>query len=82
MSFDDHYTLVNMPEFLAEGSAINDLVNPQRVVIGTKSDQAFELLSRLTKCTTVDEQVAINMIRTTDTASSELGKLMCNAMLA
>ena len=26
--FDQYYTLVNMPEFLAEGSAIQDLVNP------------------------------------------------------
>ena len=27
-SIDKYYTLVNMPEFLAEGTAINDLVNP------------------------------------------------------
>ena len=46
--FDDYYSLVNMPEFLAEGSAIRDLVSPQRVVIGTSNDSAFDLLSRLT----------------------------------
>ena len=27
-NLDDHYTIVNMPEFLAEGTAINDLVRP------------------------------------------------------
>jgi len=37
-NLDEHYTLVNMPEFLAEGTAINDLIKPQRVVIGTRND--------------------------------------------
>ena len=46
-TLDNHYTIVNMPEFLAEGTAINDLVNPQRVVIGTRNDHAFRLLSKL-----------------------------------
>lgn len=50
-SIDDHFTLVNMPEFLAEGTAINDLVRPQRVVIGTRNDHAFALLSQLCKGT-------------------------------
>jgi UDPglucose 6-dehydrogenase len=48
-SIDEHYTLVNMPEFLAEGTAINDLVKPQRVVIGTQNDNAFALMSRLSQ---------------------------------
>ena len=75
-----------MPEFLAEGSAIQDLVNPQRVVIGTADDHAFELMNQLTQgavggCES-DSENAVKVIRTTDTSSSELGKLMCNAMLA
>lgn len=69
-----------MPEFLAEGQAIQDLVKPMRVVIGTKSDSAFELLCRLTQSSEEDDESKV--IRTSDTASSELGKLMCNAMLA
>ena len=44
---DSLFTIVNMPEFLAEGSAIADLVSPQRVVIGTKSDNAFTLMRKL-----------------------------------
>ena len=64
-----------MPEFLAEGSAINDLVNPQRVVIGTDNDFAYEIISSLSpkNC---------KIIRTNNCASSELGKLMSNALLA
>lgn len=44
---DELVTVVNMPEFLAEGSAINDLVNPQRVVIGTQNDLAFAIVNQL-----------------------------------
>lgn len=64
-----------MPEFLAEGSAIKDLVYPQRVVIGTECEEAFAIIKTLcpSDCP---------IIRTKDTASSELGKLMANAMLA
>ena len=81
---DDFYTIANMPEFLAEGSAINDLVNPQRVVIGTQDENAFNLLKKLTLGTSEESesQELPPVIRATDTGSSELGKLMCNAMLA
>lgn len=73
-SLDSVVSVVNMPEFLAEGSAINDLVNPQRVVIGTKNETAFKIIARLVP--------DVKIIRTHDTGSSELGKLLCNAMLA
>jgi len=51
------YTVVSMPEFLAEGTAINDLVNPQRVVIGTESDSAFEVINHLIQGTKNSTQV-------------------------
>jgi len=80
-SCDDFFTIANMPEFLSEGSAIHDLVNPQRVVIGTVDDHVFTLLKKLTLgCT--DPDVVVPVIRASDTGSSELGKLMSNAMLA
>lgn len=48
---DECYTIVSMPEFLAEGCAIQNLLYPDRVVIGTTTDQngkdAFELLKGL-----------------------------------
>ena len=46
-TFDDLFSIVSMPEFLAEGSAIRDLVSPQRVVIGTSNNGAFEVLNNL-----------------------------------
>jgi len=69
-----------MPEFLAEGTAINDLIRPQRVVIGTSSDAAFAVMCSL--CQGSDDEEPVRVLRTSDTGSSELGKLMCNAMLA
>ena len=65
---------MSKPEFLAEGSAIRDLVSPQRVVIGTKSEKAFKIIERLVG--------DVKIIRTEDTGSSELGKLLSNAFLA
>lgn len=69
-----------MPEFLAEGTAIHNLMNPDRIVIGTSQDQngrdAFEVLSRL--CRTSQDVKIVNP----NIPSSELGKIFSNAMLA
>jgi UDPglucose 6-dehydrogenase len=35
---DDCFTIVSMPEFLAEGVAIQNLLFPDRIVIGTPTD--------------------------------------------
>lgn len=68
-----------MPEFLAEGCAIQNLLFPDRVVIGTTTNQngrdAFDLIQGL--YTNFDTKfVHVN------TTSSEMGKLFANAMLA
>jgi UDPglucose 6-dehydrogenase len=44
-SYGANFSVVSMPEFLAEGSAIHDLTNPSRVVIGTDDDKAFAVIS-------------------------------------
>jgi UDPglucose 6-dehydrogenase len=44
---DAQFGVASNPEFLREGSAINDFMRPDRVVIGTESDKARELLKRL-----------------------------------
>ena len=45
------YTIVSMPEFLAEGIAVKNLLKPDRVVVGTppnkNGEDAFELLKAL-----------------------------------
>ena len=82
---NEYFSIVNMPEFLAEGSAIKDLINPQRVVIGTDNDLVFDLINNLVqsrKVSGAEKEEDIKVIRTQDTGSSELGKLMSNAMLA
>ncbi len=70
------YVLSN-PEFLAEGTAINDLFFPERVLIGGESLEAINALSSIYK-----NWIEISKIITTDLWSSELSKLIANAFLA
>lgn len=48
---DECFTIVSMPEFLAEGVAINNLLFPDRIVIGTPTNdngmETFELIKGL-----------------------------------
>ena len=73
------YTVASMPEFLAEGQAIANLMKPDRVVIGTpdtqRGNESFEILKEL-------YDHGHGKIINTRAASAELGKLMSNAMLA
>ena len=65
------------PEFLAEGTAINDLLSPDRVIIGGEDENAIKTLVEIYKT-----WVPINKIITTNIWSSELSKLVANAFLA
>ena len=67
--------VASCPEFLREGTAIYDTLNPDRVVIGTSSKKAAEKLIELHK--------SLNGKRVmTDLASAELIKYTANSMLA
>ena len=64
---NEYFSIVNMPEFLAEGSAIRDLINPQRVVIGTDNDKVFNLINNLVqgkKTSVTGQDESIKVIRT------------------
>ena len=45
----DRYTIASNPEFLAEGTAVNDLINPDRVILGSKKNVNIEKLIQLFK---------------------------------
>jgi UDPglucose 6-dehydrogenase len=41
------FAIVSNPEFLREGSAVNDFLYPDRLVIGTESDKAFKIITEV-----------------------------------
>lgn len=65
------------PEFLAEGTAINDLQRPDRILIGGENEEAVEVLSKIYAA-----WVPADRIIKTNLWSSELSKLVANCMLA
>ena len=75
------YQVVSNPEFLAEGTAIRDLQNPDRVLIGGETTpegkQAVATVSGI-----YERWVSKDRIITTNLWSSELSKLTANAFLA
>lgn len=73
--------VLSNPEFLAEGTAVADLLNPDRVLIGgertPEGDKAVQALAGI-----YGRWVARDRIITTNLWSSELSKLVANAFLA
>ncbi|GFN79351.1 UDP-glucose 6-dehydrogenase [Plakobranchus ocellatus] len=75
------YQVLSNPEFLAEGTAINDLMKPDRVLIGgEQTPEGQEAVRAL--CWIYEHWVPSKNIITMNTWSSELSKLAANAFLA
>merc|ERR1711953_859545 len=75
------FQVLSSPEFLAEGTAINDLQDPDRVLIGGEtSDEGHAAVDALAKV--YENWVSPEKIIKTNVWSSELSKLAANAFLA
>lgn len=72
------FDVVSNPEFLKEGAALDDFMNPDRVVIGTTSDKARAVMTALYKPFVQRDDQLLFM----DVRSSEMTKYAANAMLA
>ncbi|KAL2066022.1 hypothetical protein VTL71DRAFT_2093 [Oculimacula yallundae] len=77
---DEHFEILSNPEFLAEGTAINDLLNPSRILIGSSPTRSGRAAAAT--LASVYSWIPASRIITTNTWSSELSKLVANAMLA
>ena len=71
------FDVLSNPEFLAEGTAIEDLLYPDRVLIGGENQDSIESLSKIYNAWVPNEKIL-----KTNIWSSELAKLTANAFLA
>ncbi|GFN32763.1 UDP-glucose dehydrogenase family protein [Paenibacillus xylaniclasticus] len=72
---NEPFDIVSVPEFLREGSAVRDTLNPDRIIIGAESDRAADILELLHRPLT-------DQIVRTDIRSAEMIKYASNAFLA
>jgi UDPglucose 6-dehydrogenase len=81
------FDVVSNPEFLREGSAVYDTLNPDRIVLGSNNPTAIELMMEL-YAPIIDRQFGENLaespvpVVTTDLGSAEMIKYAANAFLA
>ncbi|AEF98649.1 UDP-glucose dehydrogenase family protein [Methylomonas methanica] len=75
---NQEFDVVSNPEFLKEGSALDDFMKPDRIIIGTDNPRTAELLKALYAPFNRSRERVITM----DIRSAELTKYAANAMLA
>ncbi|MDR1221303.1 MAG: UDP-glucose/GDP-mannose dehydrogenase family protein [Tannerella sp.] len=72
------FDIASNPEFLKEGAAVSDFMNPDRVVVGVETEKAQTLMTRLYHPFLLNNFPVIFM----DVPSAEMTKYAANAMLA
>ena len=77
-NYNGSYDVVSNPEFLREGVAVDDFMKPDRIVVGTRSEKAKQLMSYLYAPFVRQGNPVIFM----DERSSELTKYAANSFLA
>ncbi|MEM7650467.1 MAG: UDP-glucose/GDP-mannose dehydrogenase family protein [Pseudomonadota bacterium] len=75
---DIEFDVCSNPEFLREGAAINDFIRPDRVVIGTESERAVDIMRDLYRPLYINETPMV----VTSPETSETIKYAANAFLA
>jgi len=75
---DISFDIASNPEFLKEGSAVEDFLKPQRIIVGVDNENAGEIMKRLYMPFLLNNRPVIFM----DIPSAELTKYAANAMLA
>ncbi len=76
-----HFDVISNPEFMAEGTAVGDMENPDRVLVGcVQNERGADALAAVVRI--YETWVPRERILTTNIWSSELSKLFSNAMLA
>ncbi|CAK0780677.1 UDP-glucose 6-dehydrogenase 1 [Coccomyxa viridis] len=76
-----HFEILSNPEFLAEGTAIEDLEKPDRVLIGGKETESGQQAIQVLK-SVYEHWIPAERILCANLWSAELSKLTANAMLA
>lgn len=82
-----NFDVVSNPEFLREGSAVHDTFNPDRIVLGSRSDHAIAMMKALyaplleRPLEAAGDRPPVPVV-TTDMASAEMIKYAANAFLA
>jgi UDPglucose 6-dehydrogenase len=75
---DTEFDVCSNPEFLREGSAVEDFMRPDRVIIGSESERATEVMRALYRpLNLIDTPIVV-----TDLPTAELTKYAANAFLA
>jgi UDPglucose 6-dehydrogenase len=72
---EKYFSVVSNPEFLREGSAISDFLNPDRIVIGASNNRAFNIITELYR--SLNAHIIFTSVK-----SAELIKYASNAFLA
>jgi len=75
---DHNFAVVSNPEFLKEGTAIDDFLRPDRIVIGTTNEEAAEIMKNLYRPFVRSGKPILIM----DERSAELTKYAANSLLA
>ena len=73
--YTTNFDIVSNPEFLRQGSAVDDFINPDRIIIGSNSTSAIDIVSKIYSKNK-------SKIITMDLKSAEMTKYAANSFLA